>query len=226
MADKYQLPVIIVTDKYLATSQMSFADFDLDRIKVDRGLMVRSADELGEEVYHRYQLTKDGVSPRALPGTPGITYKSGSDEHNELGEICEDPLNRVAQMNKRMQKEKTLLSDVPKPKLYGPANADITLISWGSTKHACLEVIDLMKDQDISVNVLHFIYVYPLNEKQISPILSRLKKAVVVENNYEAQFAGMLKEYVGFVADDHLLKYNGLPFYPAEIATYLKKKFF
>ncbi len=226
LADKYQLPVMIVSDKYLATSQMSFTDFDLDRIKVDRGVLVRSASELGEEVYHRYQLTKDGVSPRALPGTPGLTYKSGSDEHNELGEICEDPDNRVAQMNKRMQKEITLLADLPKPQLYGSKNADVTLISWGSTKHACLEVIDLMKGQDISVNVLHFVYVYPLDEKQLIPILSRLKKAVIVENNYEAQFAGMLKEYVGFVADDHLLKYNGLPFYPAEIVTYLKKKFF
>ncbi len=226
IADKYQLPVIIVSDKYLGTSQMSFSDFDLDKIKVDRGMLLKSSDELGGEEYHRFQVTKDGVSPRALPGTVGLTYKSGSDEHNELGEICEDPINRVAQMNKRMQKEKSLLVDLPKPKLYGPNNADVTLISWGSTKQACLEVIEIFKEQDISVNVLHFIYVYPLNEKQILPMLSRLKKCVVVENNYEAQFAGMLKEYVGFVADDHLLKYNGLPFYPQEIVAYLKKKFF
>jgi 2-oxoglutarate ferredoxin oxidoreductase subunit alpha len=127
-------------------------------------------------------------------------------------------------MDKRMRKEKSLLPELPKPKLYGSEHADVTLISWGSTKHACIEAMEMMQVSGLSVNVLHFIYLYPLDTKVILPMLSRLKTVIVVENNYEAQFAGMLKEYVGFVADDHLLKYNGLPFYPAEIVQYLTKK--
>jgi len=187
-------------------------------------MLIKSASELGQTTYQRFLVTKDGVSPRAIPGTPGLVFKAGSDEHDEYGEICEDPENRIVQMNKRMRKQQSLLVELSKPKLYGPEQADITLISWGSTKHACIEAMQSLETSNYTVNVLHFIYLFPLDEKVLLPILRKLKKAIVVENNFEAQFAGMLKEYVGFVADDHLLKYDGLPFYPEEIAEYIFRK--
>jgi 2-oxoglutarate ferredoxin oxidoreductase subunit alpha len=224
-AEKYQLPVVVLTDKYLAVSQMEFEVKDLDTIEVDRGILVESQSQLGEDKYKRYLLASDGVSPRALPGLSGIAFLTGSDEHNELGELSEDKQNRIKMMDKRLKKEKTLLQEVPLPKLYGPKVSDVTLICWGSTKHACLEASEMLAQMDYSVNVMHFSYVYPLNVKKLLPMLAKLKKAFVVENNATGQFAGVLTQYVKFIPDGSILKYTGEAFFPEEIADEIHKKY-
>ncbi len=228
LADLYQLPVIVLTDKYLATSQMIFSkDTDLDAVTVDRGILIHSQKELGgDEKYARYLFTKDGVSPRALPGSKGITFHSGSDEHNEYGEICEDPQNRVKMMDKRMQKEKSILPSIPKPNIYGHSDADITLISWGSTKWAAIEAIELLAEHNILANLIHFNYIYPFNIAKTQPLLNKIKRSVVIENNNTGQFAGLLKQYFNFEPEHSLLKYDGHPLYPQEIAKIIRNKMF
>ena len=228
LADLYQLPVMLLTDKYLATSQMIFPkNIDLDAVAIDRGVVIHSQIDLGsDEKYARYMFTKDGVSPRALPGAKNITFHSGSDEHNEYGEICEDPQNRVKMMNKRMQKEKSLLPFIPKPNLYGNSDADITLISWGSTKWASIEAIELLAEHNIIANVIHFNYIYPFNISKTQPLLNKIKRAVVVENNATGQFAGLLKQYFQLEIEHSLLKYDGHPFYSAEIAKIIRNQMF
>jgi len=224
LAEKYQLPVIILSDEYLSNSKMIFEDFELDKIFVERGLIIKSAKELGTDEYRRYELAKDGVSPRVLPGTVGLITGSTSDEHNQLSQICEDPDNRIEQMNKRMSKEKSILPEIPKPIIYGKDITDITIICWGSNKNVCIEAGRILEEQEISINVIHFIYLYPLDERKLLPILEKLNKVVIVENNFTGQFAGLLKEKIGFLADEHLLKYNGEPFYPEEIVRFINKK--
>lgn len=227
LADLYQLPVILLTDKYLATSQMIFPkDVDLDVIDIERGILIHNKNEIGAEKYARYLFTKDGVSPRALPGAKGITFHSGSDEHNEYGEICEDPQNRVKMMDKRIQKEKSMLPSIPKPQVYGNSNSDITLISWGSTKWAAIEAIELLTEHNIIANVVHFNYIYPFNIAKTQPLLDRIKRSIVLENNATGQFAGLLKQYFNFEPENSLLKYDGHPFYPSEIAKIIRNKMF
>lgn len=227
LADMYQLPVIVLTDKYLATSQMMFPqDIDINAISVDRGILIKKKADIGSDTYARYLFTKDGVSPRAFPGIRGITFHSGSDEHNEYGEICEDHINRVKMMDKRMKKEHSLLPDIPKPEVYGNPYAELTLISWGSTKWACIEAVELLAKQDITANVLHFSYIYPFNIKKTQPLLDRIQKSVVVENNATGQFAGLLKQYFNFEPEHALLKYDGHPFYPQEISKIIHNTMF
>jgi 2-oxoglutarate ferredoxin oxidoreductase subunit alpha len=228
LADLYQLPVIVLTDKYLATSQMIFPkDIDLDAIEIDRGVLIHNKNEIGSaESYARYLFTKDGVSPRALPGSKGITFHSGSDEHNEYGEICEDSQNRVKMMDKRMQKEKSMLPSIPKPQVYGNSNADITLISWGSTKWAAIEATEILAEHNILANVIHFNYIYPFNIAKTQPLLNKIKRSIVLENNATGQFAGLLKQYFNFEPEHSLLKYDGHPFYPNEIAKIIRNKMF
>jgi len=222
IAEKFHLPVIVLTDKYLATSQMEFRDFDPERIEIDRGPMIHSADELGEDDYKPYLMTEDGVSPRALPGTPGLIVRAGSDEHNEEGYITEDPHTRTAMMDKRYQKDQSVLPLLKKPKTYGPKDATYTLICWGSNKQVCIEAAERLRaEHNIQANVLHFRYLYPLDEETVLPILEHLDTAFVVENNQSAQFAGILTQYLGFLADDTVLKYDGEPFYPEEIVRYV-----
>jgi 2-oxoglutarate ferredoxin oxidoreductase subunit alpha len=227
LADLYQLPVLILTDKYLATSQMIFPqDIDLNAITIDRGILIHNKSDIGSDKYARYLFTKDGVSPRALPGSQGITFHSGSDEHNEYGEICEDAQNRVKMMDKRMKKEHSLLPSIPKPEVYGNTHAEITLISWGSTKWACIEAMELLAKYDITANIIHFTYIYPFNIRKTQPLLSRINRAIVVENNATGQFAGLLKQYFNFEPEHALLKYDGHPFYPDEISNIIRKEMF
>lgn len=227
LADIYQLPVMVLTDKYLATSQMIFPEeIDLDSVVVNRGTLIKNKKEIGETKYARYLFTKDGISPRALPGAVGITFHSGSDEHNEYGEICEDPKNRVKMMNKRMKKEYSMLPSIPKPNIYGNQNADITIISWGSTKWAAIEAIELLKEHNIIANVMHFNYIYPFNIAKTQPLLDKIKRSVVIENNATSQFAGLLKQYFNFVPEHSLLKYDGHPFYAQEIAKIIRNQMF
>lgn len=225
LAEKYQLPVLIISDKYLATSGMTFADTQWDKIGIDRGITIASPDELGDESYQRYLVTDDGVSPRALPGTPGMSYKVGSDEHNQEGIISEDPDNRIAQMNKRMSKEHSLLPELPKPQIYEGVSAEVTLICWGSTKHICREAAQLLRQEGITVNVLHFIYLYPFDEEVVRSLLDQVHYGVVVENNYAGQFEGILREQFLYQADNHIRKYDGRPLYPKEIVEVIRKQF-
>lgn len=224
LADKYQLPVIILSDEYLSNSKIIFEDFELDKVFLERGSIIKSAKELGTDEYRRYELARDGVSSRVFPGTIGLITASTSDEHNQLSQLCEDPNNRIEQMNKRMSKEKSVLPEIPKPIIYGKDKTDISIICWGSNKNVCIEAGRILEEQEISINVIHFIYVYPLDEKKLLPILENLKKVVIIENNFTGQFAGLLKEKIGFLADEHLLKYNGEPFYPEEIVRFIHKK--
>jgi 2-oxoglutarate ferredoxin oxidoreductase subunit alpha len=224
LADMYQLPVLVLTDKYLGTSEMEFTQEDLAPIRPDRGMLISSHEEIGATQYQRFLLTDDGVSPRAFPGTAGLTFKVGSDEHNENGEISEDPSNRIEQMDKRMRKLESLLPELPKPKLYGDEQAEITLITWGSNKHACLEAAKILREHNRSVNVLHFIYVYPLDKKKIVDILDNIKVGVMVELNKTGQFAGMLAEYVGYQVDYKFLKYTGEPVYSEEIVEFINRE--
>ncbi len=129
-------------------------------------------------------------------------------------------------MNKRMQKEKSLLPFIPKPNLYGNSDADITLISWGSTKWASIEAIELLAEHNIIANVIHFNYIYPFNISKTKPLLNKIKRAVVVENNATGQFAGLLKQYFQLEIEHSLLKYDGHPFYSAEIAKIIRNQMF
>jgi 2-oxoglutarate ferredoxin oxidoreductase subunit alpha len=143
LADKYQCPVIVMVDKYLCENHQSFAAFKYEKYKVNRGEMIREA----EEDYRRYKVVKDGVSPRSIPGV-GNFLLANSDEHQEYGYSEEAADNRLEQMNKRMRKLMTCAKeDLVAPKVYGPEEAEVTLVSWGSNKGAILTAMRIMNHE-------------------------------------------------------------------------------
>ncbi|MBC8495198.1 2-oxoacid:acceptor oxidoreductase subunit alpha [archaeon] len=222
LADKYQLPVFIVSDKHLAASYKSVKEFDTKNLKIDRGWLL-SDEEANQWVdYKRFMNTDSGVSPRAIPGQKTL-FRSSSDEHNEYGNICENPDNRLIQDGKRFRKLDTALSEIPLPKLYGPQNADVTIVGWGSTKGAILEAMKYLKEDGIKANFLHFVYIYPMHVDYVKRFLKNAKKVVNVEENVTAQLAGIIREFTGFKIKHKVLKHNGRTLYPSEIYDGIKK---
>jgi 2-oxoglutarate ferredoxin oxidoreductase subunit alpha len=123
-----------------------------------------------------------------------------------------------------MRKLESLLPELPKPKVYGDEKADVTLITWGSNKNICLEAAEMLRAEGKSVNVLHFIYLYPLDVEKVGAILDKVNVGVMVEVNKTGQFAGMLAEYIGYRVDHKFLKYTGEPVYPEEVVEFVTSK--
>ena len=213
IAEKYQTPVILLTDKYLGESRKTAEGFD--SVKIDRGEFVAEGD--GD--YLRYKFTDSGVSPRALPGTKGAVVVANSDEHVESGQSTEESDARNRMMEKRMRKLEVFRKVMPLPKVYGPDKADITILGFGSVKGPVLEALGGLGKVGISANFIHIVYLSPFPEKEMYSLLAKAKRLLVVENNFTAQFAGVVREYTGVRAENVLLKYDGRPFYPEEIVA-------
>jgi 2-oxoglutarate ferredoxin oxidoreductase subunit alpha len=224
LADKYQLPVIIMSDKFLAETMFSTEPFDQSKIKIDHGKIASKLPKLPPNTrFKRYENTKDGISPRVIPGTPNGLHVATSYEHDETGFSSEDFENRTAQVDKRHRKLKTLNRELPGPKTYGDKTADISLVAWGSHKLPALDALNILKKKGIKANLIHFTYLFPLNQKEVKKAFSKSKHTIMIENNSTAQFAGVLKEHADQEFDFHLLKYDGRQFFSNEISNEVEK---
>ncbi|MDD5289801.1 MAG: 2-oxoacid:acceptor oxidoreductase subunit alpha [Patescibacteria group bacterium] len=229
LADQFQIPVFVMTDKLLGESYYTTDEKIFNNIeKVNRGKIIGNQKlEIGNqglnELFARYKLEKDGVSPRTIPGTEGGEYVANSDEHDEFGISSESAEIRKEQMDKRLKKLAELQKEIPLPTLYGPKDAKTTLVCWGSMLGACL---DTLKHESIkalkqnNINILHFSYIYPL-PMGLTEFLKKFNNLVLVENNASGHFGKLLRQETGIEIKDKLLKYDGRPFWSDEIAKLL-----
>jgi len=218
LAEKYQTPVIIMTDEFLATSNRTVDKdaLDFSTVKIDRGKFL-SDEELDrfEGEYKRHISTEDGISPRVLPGHPKGIWSTTSDEHNEVGAIIEEADVRIKMHEKRMKKIETASVDMNGPILHGPKQADISFICWGSTLAALLEAIDVLnKVKKDKANILQFVDLLPLNVEKTRSVLNKAGKLIAVEGNFTGQLAMLLKTTMGIEVAGKILKYDGRPFSP------------
>jgi len=223
LADKYQIPVFIMSDQYLADAQFTCDRFDTSKITIDRHLL--SDDELGTmDIYKRYSITPDGISPRALPGQGKHLVVADSDEHNEDGHIEQTADNRILMVEKRMRKLNGLTKEMEGPEVYGPREADVTLIGWGSSYGPLAEAVELLNEEGQSLNLVQFTHIFPMNRKEIRSILVKRGTTVCAENNATGQFAKLLKTEADISVDMNLLRYDGMPFTPGYIIRALQEK--
>lgn len=213
LADKYQVPVFVLTDQYLMDSYYNTNAPDLSQVKNKRHI-VRTKKE-----YQRYAFIDNGVSPRGVPGFGAGLVVVDSDEHDTAGHITEDLDIRIKMVDKRLNKGKALRDDILPPEFTGPRNYKNLVVCWGSTYNIAAEAVRNLGNDD--VGLLHFKQVYPLPD-EIIDYLSKAKKAVVVENNATSQFAKLIKLQTGIDVKNKILKYNGLSFCVEELTKELK----
>jgi 2-oxoglutarate ferredoxin oxidoreductase subunit alpha len=233
LADRYQCPGIVLCDLLLSEGRLSVDPKDLDFVPVvDRGELITEAPSTtgtnGDGVYKRYKITDSGISPRAVPGVPGYTHTAASDEHDEDGVLISDeftnPTKRRAMMEKRMRKVAGIEAAVPLPELWGPHDAEVTLIGWGSTKGVIEEACEILNEQGISANQLQIRWLVPLHGDAILNILKGARHTIIVENNYSGQFARYLRSETSFVPNGYIRKYDGEPFMPHHIVEAVKEQ--
>jgi 2-oxoglutarate ferredoxin oxidoreductase subunit alpha len=229
LVDKFQCPGIILSDLLLSEGRSSIdpAELSFD-VPIDRGEVIGLNGDAPTENggYKRYRITPSGISPRALPGTPGHMHVAATDEHDEDGVLISDeftdPHKRQASHEKRMRKMDGILPLLPPPALFGPAKAQVTLLGWGSTEGVIREAMEQLAEQGIAVNNLQVKWLVPLHADAIQSILSASEKVVAIENNYSGQFARYLRSETGFAAAGHIRKYDGEPFMPHHIVDGVK----
>ncbi|MFH1222034.1 MAG: 2-oxoacid:acceptor oxidoreductase subunit alpha [Candidatus Micrarchaeota archaeon] len=221
LAEKYQLPVILLSDKFL--SESIFSTPELPEVRIDRGKIATKLKYLEPNTrFARYKLEKDGVSARVFPGTPNGMHVASSYEHDETGFSSELFSNRKLQSDKRMVKMKKLLKDLPLPEVFGDPNADVLLVTWGSMKMPAREAVERLAKAGKKVKLLQFSCVYPLDARRIKQLL-KANHTIMIENNATGQFAGLLREACGWKPNFLMLKYTGRPFYAEEIADEVGK---
>ncbi len=226
LAEKFQIPAIIISDKYLAESHGAAEPFDQNRIGIDRGQLITEDEYNGEEEYKRHKFTEDGISPRAMPGTKGAIVRTNADEHNEMGYTTEDPMLSTKMADKRFKKLDALtkeLENYEKTKLFGPEEADATILAWGSTKGPIREAMKLLSKEGVKVNYLQIVYLTPFPVAEVQKILKSAKKTIVVENNKTSQLTSLIREHLLTDVDHKILKYDGRPFNPEVLSQKIKE---
>jgi len=213
MADKFQVPVVIMTDQYLLDSSFLVPSIDVSKLK-NKKYFVKT-----DKNYKRYKITKDGISPRGIPGYGRGLVVVDSDEHDEEGHITEDLDFRTKIVDKRLRKMDLIRKEIEPPELIGNKNYKMLVIGWGSTYYGIKEALERLEDSKTAF--LYYKQVYPLHP-DTKKYLIKAKKTVVIENNATGQFAKLIKMETGIQTDNSILKYNGLPFSVEEIVKELK----
>jgi len=224
LAEKYQLPVILLTDQHLASSYSTVDRFDLSRVSIDRGLLVSEKDIASIGEYRRYQITPSGISPRSLPLQGNVLVVTDADEHNEEGHLIEDASTRTRMMLKRLHKVEGLQAEINPPRIYGPHRAETTLMGWGSTYGALKEAVDILQGEGLDVNLLHLSEIWPFPAKTVCALLDGVKQSFVVENNATGQLARLIQSETGRRVTGNILKFDGRPFTPALIIEEFKRE--
>ncbi|MFH1719768.1 MAG: 2-oxoacid:acceptor oxidoreductase subunit alpha [Planctomycetota bacterium] len=214
MADKYQVPVFILTDQYFVDSYYNTPCFDLPGVDIEKHIIKTGKD------YKRYKLTANGVSPRGIPGFGEGLVAVDSDEHDEAGHITEDLDLRNRMVEKRLKKLELLENETVPPELVGPDDYKNLVVCWGSTYDIVSEAVWNLDRDDVAL--LHFKQVYPL-PGETNDYLQNAKRIVIVEGNATSQFGKLIKLCTGIDVKDKILKYSGLSFYAEEVAERLNR---
>ena len=217
IADKYQIPVIVLSDQFNGDSSKNVDEFNFDSLKINRHLI--SEDDPDAKDYKRYKFTEDGISPRAYPGQlKGEIVLVDSDEHDEEGHIVEDAETRTKMVDKRARKmDKLIQEDLQEPKYYGDEDIDYLLLTWGSSYGPTREALELLQDDGIKVGLLSFNDVWPLPKEQLEDISCDGVELITVELNSTAQFGSLIASETLLDVKQSILKYDGRPFTGKEI---------
>lgn len=223
LAEKYQIPVILMSDQILADSNTTYEPFDFNKITIDRYLATE--EDITDERYKRYKLTESGISPRLIPGqVPGQVVLVDSDEHDEYGNITEDAKIRVDMVDKRARKMEALVEELEEPWFIGSENPENLIVCWGSLYGAVKETVDRLNDEGVSIGALVFGDIWPFPKKKLSEMSKKAKKLIDVEQNSTGQLDSLIREELLIKCDHKILKYDGRALNGDEIYTRLKEE--
>jgi 2-oxoglutarate ferredoxin oxidoreductase subunit alpha len=215
VADRFQIPVFVLTDQYFADS-VQVVEEEIP-LAVDRREV-----PVFDETYLRYRLTEDGISPLTFPGLSGALVKLDSDEHDEEGKITEDRQMRIRMMEKRLSKRKRIELEAVLPSFWGDPDAPVVICCWGSTRLIVVEAAERLAGEGLRTAVLHFGQAYPLTAAMVAPYGLESRRLICVENNASGAFADLLESELKLAVERRILKSDGDCFTAEELCRSLK----
>ena len=227
LADRYQMPVIHLLDKAIANSVTTCKNFDVSKIGIHRGSMVKEITDKDKGAagnYLRFKLSDDPISPRVVLGTKDAIFWNTGDEHTEEGHISEDPELRVQMMDKRMNKLQVALKEIPdEDKAVAYGGGDIAIISWGSTKGAILDMMEKLAAEGTKIKFIQVRLMNPFPSELVNSMLKGAKTVIDIEMNYTGQLGSLVRQNVGREVDFKIVKYNGRPISLDEVYNAVKR---
>jgi 2-oxoglutarate ferredoxin oxidoreductase subunit alpha len=222
LAERYQVPVIHLLDKFLANSMVTMPLPDLSSIRIERGDMVKNPGES----YKRFSLSKT-LSPRAVLGSKAIIEHSGA-EHDESGHTNEDPVNRRMMYEKRLKKLELTDLEIPdesRAVYYGPEKSDYLLVGWGYAKMVALDALEELGKQGYRGSYLHIKMFSPFPARYVKSIINGFpqERVISLEHNYQAQASMIVSLYTITEINRSIVKYTGRPMYLDEVVEAVKK---
>jgi len=223
LADKYQIPVILLGDQFLADSTRTVKPLDFNKVNIERYLSEEEFE--GDKEYRKYAITENGVSPRITPGRiPGKTVCVDSDEHDEFGHITEAADVRIVMNDKRLRKMNYLKGDLLEPAYLGEEEFDTLLIGWGSLYSPIKEAVKILNSSGkTKYGALVFGDIWPLPDKLLIEKASKAKKIINIEQNATGQIAQLIRENTGIEIRSSILRYDGRPMSSGDIISKLKE---
>ena len=230
-AEIFQLPVIHLLDKAIASSVMTCKNFDPNKISIDRGYLIKKIDNKAQDQeklkhFKRFELKENGpISPRPPLGTENGIFWNTGDEHDEEGHISEDPTVRIKMMDKRMSKLDLILQEIQdedKALSYN-GNSEIVITSWGSTKGAILDTLDELNKEGIKIKFVQVKLLNPFPQQLLEKMLNSAKTIINIEMNYSSQLAKLIKQNLHRDVDYEIVKYNGRPISCDELHRIIKE---
>lgn len=223
LAERYQISVILLTDKHIAEGIYTQVPYDQSRATMERGIVTDPAHLARLVSADRYNPdAPDGVSPRWLPGTQAATYVAQGDEHSPDGSVDESSANAIAQFDKRLRKADALRAALPEPELFGAQQPSTLLVGWGSTKGAVLDALTVLGAAAEGVGYLHYTALWPLRTERFVQLAKQAQRVVLIEGNATGQLGVLLAQECGVRIGDRVLKYDGRPFFVDELAHRLR----
>jgi 2-oxoglutarate ferredoxin oxidoreductase subunit alpha len=219
-ADIFQVPVIHLMDKFIASSVVTCKRFESQKITINRGKLIEKATEN----YRRFELTDDGISPRSRLGLDNGIFWNTGDESDETGHITEDPVLRIKMMDKRMSRLDLILKEIPDDeKAVSFGVHDYTVISWGSSKGPIIDAIEKLKNEGISIGFIQLKLLHPFPTDYVNSLIKNSKYIIDIEANHSGQLGKLFKQNILRDIDYSILKYTGRSMTSTEVYDALKK---
>jgi len=223
-AETFQVPLIHLMDKFLASTVLTCNRFDTDKITIRRGKLLDSLPEGNN--YRRFELTSDGISARSRLGMENGIFWNTGDESDEAGHITEDPVMRVRMMDKRMSRLELILDTIPdEEQTVSFGVSEFTIISWGSAKGPIMDAIRMLREEGTEVGFIQLKLLHPFPAKRVASLLENggAKTIIDVEANQTGQMGKLFVQNLKREIDYFILKYSGRAMTCTEVYDSLKR---
>ncbi|MBW1851515.1 MAG: 2-oxoacid:acceptor oxidoreductase family protein, partial [Deltaproteobacteria bacterium] len=191
LAEKYQTPVIVLTDFFLNNRVENVAVPSASQDDISDGNIYPELSAKGS--YQRFENTKSGISPRAIPGTEGYLFTASGLEHTEKGIPDYTANNHMMMSEKRHRKIQGALQDLPVPvEISLEGDLDLGVIAWGSTFGSALEAVRMAQDKGLNVGILKINAIFPYHAEEIQRFMDKCDRVLIPELNFEGQLANLI----------------------------------